>query len=72
MVRQLLVFSLLSVVSPNVAFPTSPNVPITGPTIVEFATPTSNSGLLFITTGPDHNLWFTEQNTSKIGKVVLP
>jgi virginiamycin B lyase len=38
-------------------------------TITEFATPTINSGPYFITTGPDGNLWFTEQYVGKIGRI---
>ena len=37
--------------------------------ITEFSTTTTNSWPDGITTGPDHNLWFTEYNTDKIGRV---
>ena len=36
--------------------------------ITEFPIPTTHSWPDGITTGPDHNLWFTEYNTSKIGR----
>ena len=42
----------------------------TGGVITEFATPTA--GPVGITSGPDGNLWFTEQGGNKIGQVVLP
>jgi virginiamycin B lyase len=37
--------------------------------ISEFAVPTANSSPDFITAGPDGNLWFTEFNTNKIGRI---
>ena len=37
--------------------------------IREVAVPTAGSGLVGITAGPDGNLWFTEQNASKIGRI---
>src|SRR5256885_14851667 len=37
-------------------------------TVTEFAIPTANSQPTGITSGPDGNLWFTENNTNKIGK----
>src|SRR5258708_5576374 len=39
------------------------------PTFDEFTIPTSGSGTNNITSGPDGNLWFTEFNTAKIGKI---
>ena len=39
------------------------------PTIDEYSVTTSQSGPLGITTGPDGNLWFTENNGNKIGKI---
>ena len=38
-------------------------------TITEFAIPTTNSGPGGITAGPDGNLWFTEHNSNKIGRI---
>ena len=38
-------------------------------TINEFTIPTAGSGPVGITTGPDGNLWFTEQLASKIGRI---
>ena len=38
-------------------------------TFTEFPIPTSNSTPNDITTGPDGNLWFTEEEGSKIGKI---
>lgn len=35
----------------------------------EYAIPTANSGVLDITSGPDGNLWFTENSAGKVGKV---
>src|SRR4051812_34168350 len=35
----------------------------------EFALPTSKSGPLSITTGPDGALWFTEIDNNKIGRI---
>src|SRR2546425_277776 len=40
-----------------------------GGVITEFTIPTANSGPYEITSGPDGNLWFTEINTNKIGKI---
>jgi len=37
--------------------------------ITEFLVPTANSGPRGITAGPDGNLWFTELNASKIGRI---
>jgi len=37
--------------------------------ITEFPIPTSNSGPLGIALGPDGNLWFTESNVGKIGRI---
>jgi virginiamycin B lyase len=37
--------------------------------ITEFSTPTASSGPAGITTGPDGNLWFTEENADKIGMI---
>ena len=37
--------------------------------VTEFPVPTPSSGPLFITSGPDENLWFTESNGNKIGRV---
>ena len=45
----------------------SANIP-TG-SIVEYATPTSNSGPSGITKGPDGNIWFVEYLQSKIGRI---
>jgi streptogramin lyase len=38
-------------------------------TITEFPVPTANSFPLGITTGPDGNLWFTEQFVGKVGMI---
>jgi len=37
--------------------------------IREFAVPTANSRPVGITAGPDGALWFTENNTNKIGRI---
>jgi virginiamycin B lyase len=37
--------------------------------ITEFPIPTAHSDPRDITTGPDGNLWFTEQDSSKIGRI---
>jgi virginiamycin B lyase len=37
--------------------------------ITEFAIPTQNSEPYGITSGPDGNLWFTEANGNKIGRL---
>jgi len=37
--------------------------------ITEYDIPTANSGPIAITTGPDGNLWFTENNAGAIGKI---
>ena len=37
--------------------------------LTEFALPTTNGGPLGITTGPDGNLWFTEFNGNRIGRI---
>src|SRR5258706_11292943 len=38
-------------------------------TITEFPVPTSSSQPAGITAGPDGNLWFTESNANKIGRI---
>jgi streptogramin lyase len=38
-------------------------------TITEFATCASNSAPIVITSGPDGNLWFTEDSVGKIGRI---
>jgi virginiamycin B lyase len=37
--------------------------------ITEFAVPTAGTQPVFITAGPDGNLWFTEQNGNEIGRI---
>lgn len=37
--------------------------------VKEFPIPTANSGSGFITIGPDDNLWFTEANANKFGRI---
>jgi streptogramin lyase len=39
-------------------------------TITEYPIPTSQSDLWGITAGPDGNLWFTEGNGNKIGRIM--
>src|SRR5262245_6266573 len=41
----------------------------TGQIFVEFPVPTASSQLKGITTGPDGNVWFTEQAGPKIGRI---
>src|SRR5690242_15684244 len=38
-------------------------------TITEFPVPTPNAAVQRITTGPDGNLWFTEQGVNQIGMI---
>jgi len=50
----------------------SPTVPVTTPsmipgTISEFTVPTAGGSPEAITAGPDGNIWFTEENRSKLG-----
>ena len=45
------------------------STPSLTPTIKEFPVPTPQSYLTAITVGPDHNLWFTEYNGNKIGRI---
>ncbi len=40
-------------------------------TITEFPIPTSQSGPIAITAGPDGNLWFTEEVGNKIGRITI-
>ncbi len=40
-----------------------------GGVVTEFATPTAISSPLFITAGPDGNMWFTQYNSSAIGRI---
>jgi streptogramin lyase len=42
-----------------------------GRAFVEFPVPTTGAGPNDITTGPDGNLWFTEQNANAIGRLSL-
>jgi streptogramin lyase len=44
-------------------------IPPSGSPIDEFPLPTANAGPGAITTGPDGNLWFTENNASNIGRI---
>ena len=37
--------------------------------IIEFAIPTSNSGVTFLTVGPDGAMWFAEEGSRKIGRI---
>src|SRR5215470_13726277 len=41
------------------------------PAITEFPVPTAASMPFFIIDGPDGNLWFTEQQGNKIGRVTM-
>jgi hypothetical protein len=38
-------------------------------TITEFIVPTANANPLYITAGPDGNLWFTDAGTNQIGEI---
>src|SRR5918996_1041800 len=53
--------------APVEAAPASKCAP--GASIEEFAVPTPNSGPIVIAVGPDANLWFTEINGNKIGRM---
>jgi virginiamycin B lyase len=44
-------------------------VPATRGRITQFAIPTNSSEPWGIALGPDKNLWFTESNTNKIGRI---
>jgi streptogramin lyase len=48
---------------------TAAPAPTPSPTITEFPIPTASSAPADITTGPDGNLWFTEENENKIGRI---
>jgi virginiamycin B lyase len=37
--------------------------------VTEYATPTANAAPFYIAAGPDGALWFTENNSNKIGRV---
>jgi len=50
--------------SPTGSIPASPAGSIT-----EFPVPTADSGPWAITAGPDGNLWFTEYDGNKIGRI---
>lgn len=39
------------------------------PPILEYPIPTANSSPQGIAAGPDGNLWFTESNANKIGRI---
>jgi len=41
----------------------------TAVTVTEFPIPTLNSGPYDIVSGPDGNLWFTEDSENKIGRI---
>jgi uncharacterized repeat protein (TIGR01451 family) len=43
--------------------------PAEGQSFTEYATPTAGSGPGGIVTGPDGNLWFTETNAAKVGRI---
>ena len=47
----------------------SPRALKSGQTLTEFALPTTHAGPESITTGPDGNLWFTEHDANKIGRI---
>ena len=44
---------------------------VAGTISAEFPVPTANADLTFITGGPDGNIWFTETNANKIGRLTL-
>jgi len=46
-----------------------PARPAAGQSFTEYATPTAGSGPGGIVTGPDGNLWFTENSASKVGRI---
>lgn len=46
-----------------------PSPTTTQPVIQTFVLPSPNSAPLYITAGPDGNLWFTEYQTGRIGKI---
>ena len=54
-----------------VASPAAPAVPASSarPSIVYFTTPTPDSRPFGITVGPDGNLWFTESNANRVGRI---
>jgi streptogramin lyase len=45
------------------------SLPADAVTIKEFTIPTTNSTPRYITAGPDGNLWFTEMDGNKIGRI---
>src|ERR1700735_5060073 len=47
------------------------NIPATTQTITEFPIPSANSAPSFISAGADGALWFTEQGTTKIGRIAV-
>src|SRR5438034_291496 len=43
-----------------------------GGIVTQYVTPTANTTTWGITAGPDGNIWFTENEANKIGKLVIP
>lgn len=51
------------------SIPPPPPTPPLGAGVTEYATPTTQSGVSGLTSGPDGALWFTENDAGKIGRI---
>lgn len=66
-----LIASILALATAGAAtpLPLSPQIPNTAPLVIEYDVPTAGSNPYGITVGPDNNLWFTEYQGHKIGRI---